>query len=334
MRVFLHLSGEHPTLPRAEALAALEAVGARYKILFDLDQVLVLDVDDLHGVHERLAMSRGICEFYGACEPTTPEIERIAGGLELEGSFAVRIKRVRRHRLDIDTSRLERSIGGMVKGKVDLDEPENIVYGVLSKQLVLGRMLHEVDRSQYEERRPHMRPFFRPGVMMPRNCRAIVNLARARRNEKFVDPFCGTGGFLIEAGLLGADLYGFDVDKEAIEGCRKNLEKFAIGRYELRRLDARELKKEHSNAFDSLAADLPYGISSSTHGMGLEELYSVSLESFSEILKPGKYACVVAPWRVPAREMAVNAGFEISEEHAERIHRSLTRRMLVLKKAR
>ncbi len=332
MRVFFHLSGEHPTLPRSEVFAALEAVEAHYEVLADLDQALVIEVDDLRGVHERLAMSHRICEFYGTCEPNLAEIEKIVGGLEFEGGFAVRIRRIKQHRLDIDTLGLEGKIGGMIEGRVDLDKPENTIYGMLTDRLVLGRVLYEIDRSQYEERRPHKRPYFRPGVMMPRNCRAIVNLARAKSGEKFVDPFCGTGGFLIEAGLLGASVYGFDVDNDAIEGCRKNLERCAVKRYELREKDARELKNEYSDAFDALAADLPYGISTSTYGMGLEELCSASLESFLEILRPGKYACVVAPSRVPLREMAEHAGFEVVEEHTERIHRSLVRRMLVLKK--
>ncbi|MEE8167436.1 MAG: TIGR01177 family methyltransferase [Candidatus Hydrothermarchaeales archaeon] len=337
MRVFFQLSGEHSTLPKAEALAVLEASSVDFKVLLSLDQVLVVEADagNIDGIHERLAMSHGICEFYGACRPALEELIEIARGIDLSGSFAVRVKRIKDYFGEVSTMELESGIGGLLtkKGyKVDLENPENIILGILSSEFVLGRVLYEVDRSQYEARRPHRRPYFRPGVMLPRICRAIVNLTRVKKGEKFIDPFCGTGGFLIEADLVGAKVYGCDVDKEVLEGCKVNLQHHGLTDYHLEAVDARELKEVYPEAFDALAADLPYGISSSTHGSKLEELCSQSMESFFEILKPGGYACVVAPSQVPLKDIAAAAGFNVVEEHLERIHRSLTRRILVLQK--
>ncbi len=335
MRVFFNLSGEHSTLPKAEALAALEAIGADHKVLSSMDQILVMEAEKIDDVQEKLAMSHRICEFYGASAPDHTSVVELTDGIEIQGSFAVRVKRIKDHFKEVSTARLEKWIGEAISrrgNRVHLENPDNIIFGSLTDEFVLGRVLHEVDRSQYEGRKPHRRPYFRPGVMLPRSCRALVNLTRVKKGDRFIDPFCGTGGFLIEAALLGARVHGCDVDGEALLGCERNLQRFGVRDYGLEARDARGLGEDYSGAFDALAADLPYGISSSTHGSSLRDLCLKSMDSFHSILKPGGYVCVVAPSRIPLSEISVNAGFEIVEEHSERIHRSLTRKILVLKK--
>jgi tRNA (guanine10-N2)-dimethyltransferase len=147
-----------------------------------------------------------------------------------------------------------------------------------------------------------------------------------------LDPFCGAGGFLIEAGLMGAEVYGYDIDEDAVRGCRRNLNHFGVKGYQLEVGDARDLKDKYRDFFDAIAADLPYGIQSSTRGMTLEELYKKSLESFFGILKEGGYACIISPEHVVVEALAQEAGFEVVETHSERIHRSLTRKILVIRK--
>lgn len=333
MKIFFVLSGEHPTLPKAEVLAALEGIGARFRVLQDFKQVLVLETDKINLVHEKVALSHTVCEFLGCCDAEMKEIVKLTerGGIEIHGSFAVRVKRIESIHRKISTMELERNIGKIIKGRADLTAPENLIYGVLSDKFVLGKLLHKIDRSQYEKRKPHQRPYFRPGVMLPRNCRAVVNLTRVKAGQKFLDPFCGTGGFLIEAGLIGAKVYGCDIDSEAVEGCEKNLRWCGIKNYKLDVSDARTLK--YKNFFDAIATDPPYGISASTKGLKLEELYESSVASFYEMLKQGKYVCIIAPSKVALEKIAQNAGFEVVEKHLERIHRSLIRKILVMRKA-
>ncbi len=212
---------------------------------------------------------------------------------------------------------------------MDLENPGETILGIVSQRFVIGRVTAEVDRSQYEERRPHKRPYFHPGAMLPRISRACVNLTRVRAGERFLDPFCGTGGFLIEAGLLGAAVHGFDIDAEAVEGCRKNLEQYEID-YNVAVKDSTEPGQK--GIFDAVATDPPYGISASTKGLGLEELYSKALKSIFMALKDGRYACIISPQEVPVERLSEDAGFRVVDTHFERIHRSLTRKILVLKK--
>lgn len=332
MKIFFLLSGEHKTLPNAEALATLEGIGAKFRVLHNFKQVLVLETDKINALHKRVALSHALCEFFGACDADINEIIKLVekSDIEVRGSFAVRVKRIENPSRRMNTMELERNIGKIIKGRTDLKAPENLIYGVLSDKFVLGKLIHKVNRAQYEKRKPHLRPYFRPGVMLPRNCRAVVNLTRVKAGQKFLDPFCGTGGFLIEAGLMGAKVYGCDIEREAVEGCEKNLRWCGIKNYKLEVGDARALKHKYKNFFDAIATDPPYGISASTRGLKLGELYESSIESFYEMLKPGKYACVIAPGKVALEKIAEDTGFEIVEKHFERIHKSLIRKILVV----
>ena len=107
----------------------------------------------------------------------------------------------------------ERLIGTMISGPVSLDNPEIEFRAILSEdRCYFGRVLFHLDRSSYDERNPGKRDFFHPGVMMPRMARTLVNLSCAQAGDVLLDPFCGTGGILIESSLLGVRTIGSDFD--------------------------------------------------------------------------------------------------------------------------
>lgn len=337
MKLLFFLSGEHDTLPSAEVFAVLESEGIGFKVLESFEQVLIVDASDdavLDDISHRLGMTHSICELIGTCQNDEGEIRTLADEVgTIEGSFAVRIKRINKYGGALSTLSLEREIGGMIweksSAKVNLENPEKMFLGIISKRFAIGRVIANIDRSQYEERRPHKRPYFHPGAILPRISRACVNLTRVRPGERFLDPFCGTGGFLIEAGLIGVGVHGFDIDAEAVHGCRKNLDEYGI-KHNVEVKDAMEL--EYKDHFDAVATDPPYGISASTKGLGLEELYARTLRAIYDVLKEKKYACIVSPKEVPVEELSEEVGFGVVETHFERIHRSLTRKISVLKK--
>ncbi len=127
MKLLFFLSGEHETLPPAEVLAVLESNDAKYRVINAFEQVLIADAE-LGDIQDRLGMTHTICEFLGSCENSADEIFNLAEGIQAaENSFAVRIKRIKRHGKALSTAALEREIGGIIgeKGsaKVDLDPP-------------------------------------------------------------------------------------------------------------------------------------------------------------------------------------------------------------------
>ena len=54
--------------------------------------------------------------------------------------------------------------------------------------------------------------------MMPRMARALVNISLVNPGEWLFDPFCGTGGILIEASDVGAVAAGGDMDRVMVTG--------------------------------------------------------------------------------------------------------------------
>ncbi len=331
MKLLFLLSGEHPSLPEAEARAVLEAQGIEYSIVEKEEQVLVIEaeVKDFETLSGRLALTHSLGKLLFSC--SYDEIEKQDYRYEFEGSFCVRVWKI--GKTEVKASSLEREIGRRIaeKGKrVDLKKPEKLFLGIAGKKFYLTEHLASVPRGDFEKRKPHLRPYYRPGAMHPRLSRAMVNLTRVREGELICDPFCGGGGFLIEAGLIGARVYGFDIDEEAIRGAERNLKNVGIGDCTLEVRDMLELES-YKEFFHAVVADPPYGISSSMRGLKREELYSRAVQKIYEMLKQGRYACFVLPLGVKIKPVE---GFKVVERHYFRVHRSLTREILVMKKWR
>ncbi len=341
MDLFFYLSGEHETLPQGEVLAILDSLGVNYSINDASDQALVIstDLEETKILKKRLAFTHAVFEYLGSCDPSFDEItanikERT---IEVEGSYAVRVKRVMGYGKEINIPKLEKAIGDKIGEKgsrtVDLSNPENLFFGLLTdNRFVFGRKLAEIDKSQFENRKPHLRPYFHPSSMRPKLARAIINLSRIRPHEKLIDPFCGTGGLLIEAGLIGAKVFGADINSEMIEGSEKNLLHQGIKGFNLLKTDVTDLKSYYQDYFDAAATDPPYGKSSTTMGQNIIELYKDALETLHVILKPKRYACIVSPETMDLEKLATDQGFKMKEKYLVRIHKSLTRKIIVLRK--
>ncbi len=97
---------------------------------------------------------------------------------------------------------------------------------------------------------------FRTSTSLPSQlARAVVNLV-AKPGDVVLDPVCGTGVLLVEAGRIGCALLGGDLNRKALWWAGKNLA--ARGREaDLQRWDARD--PSHYALADALVADLPYG---------------------------------------------------------------------------
>ena len=333
------LSGEHPTLPPAEVIAAIKAERRAHEVLDRLDQVLVVETKADPQV---FASRLGMCHEIGwhLCTSVVDEVLEAVGSSDIVDliphgrSFAVRVERVKRHSPGIDKLKLAKDIADLVIGEVefevDLAKPEVEVLAVLSDgRCVVGLLAARVDRAQFEARRPTARPVFHPSTLMPRLARCMVNLARAPRGGKLLDPFCGVGGILIEAGLIGVKPVGVDIDPKQIEGARRNLEHYGVTNYQLEVGDARRL---HELEADAVATDPPFGRQATTAGRGLEELYGGALPSIASVLKRNGYACITSPAGLELEELAKGAGLRPIERHEQRVHKTLTRLIYVFRK--
>lgn len=340
-RLMFVLSGEHPTLPAAEAAAAIQAEHRAFKTVEQLDQVLIAETSaSPESLASRLAMCRGICFHLGTCGATEEEMLEAVGSSDIVDlvphgrTFAVHIKRIKRSSPGIDTLELSKRIAEMVahevEFKVDLEYPEVELIGILTgDRCVFGVTATRVDRTQFTRRRPTLRPAFHPSTLQAAFARCMVNLARTPRNGTFLDPFSGIGGILLEAGLIGARVIGVDIERDMIDGARRNLESSGITDFQLMVGDARKLP---ALEVDAIATDPPYGRQATTGGAELEPLYREALQSIGRVLKRRRYICITSPAELDMEEMATDAGLRLIEKHEQRVHRSLTRRIYVFKK--
>ena len=341
--LFFVVSGEHPTLPSSEIKAILEAEGLSYSVRKQSFKLLSLEaqLEALQKVNFRSSM----CETCGIelfeCKGDLKEIlskinETDFSKVMAENeSFAVRIKRTAGTSKDLRRDILEERIGeAILKATrstfVNLKRPDRVFLGVLSEgRFVLGVMIHSRQRGSIATRRPRRRPVFHPATMPPKLARCMVNLARPKRTQLLLDPFCGIGGILIEAGLVGCRVVGCDIKLEMVKGCLRNLEFFRVSPLGLVRADARNPPFGPVNC---IATDPPYGKSASTLGLTTVDLLKGFFNSAADLLVKDGFLCVASPKTVDVSEFGGEAGLELLESHYVYVHRSLTREIAVFRK--
>ncbi len=328
MRIIIELSGEHPTLPRAEALAAMAAERVDVRSTTFGPHLLRLEaVGPVERAVRRLGLAHLVCEELASGD--FDSIRAFARSQDL-GNRTFRV-RARGIGVDIEPRGVEEPLGADFgrTGRVDLDAPQ-IDYRVLvGEEFVLGRILHRVDRTRLEATKVSHRPFSLPISLHPKFARAVVNLAEIPMAGTVLDPFCGTGGILLEAAELGLRGLGFDREEKMIVGARssfRNVGKspdFAV-------VDAGRLPIRPGSVH-GIATDPPYGRAASTRGEPVERLYERAFVAFAEVLTRGAHAAVVLP-----TEKAIDIGMtemELVERHTLRVHRSLARHFCVFVKA-
>ncbi len=335
-------SQEHPELPLAELNAVIECedmdtqvdrVTEGLVILKEISQenfkpyykILTRRLGYTHEVHELILKT--------SVDDLEKDILTVDWSGYIDENFVVRVKRIRS---EIDTVGYERKLGTLILDnsqniKVNLSKPKTLVRVVAhGNDLFVGIERIKLDKKHFEDSKPHKRPFFYPGSMNPKLARCMVNLSRIRAGELLLDPFCGTGGILIEAGLIGCKLVGSDIYWKMQNGTAINLDYYGITDYRTFHLDVRELKMYEKVA--SVVTDPPYGISTSTGDVDGEEIFNEFFHAIYDNMKDDAYLCMASPHYVDLKPMVDEVGFEIVEQYGIKMHRSLTRIISVIRK--
>ncbi|MCW3134215.1 MAG: methyltransferase domain-containing protein [Methanophagales archaeon] len=358
MELAFELSGEHETLPKSEVFACLHALSISYAEKIFSEGILVVDMqlshEALDTLSRRLGMTHCIYEVKGMSKPEEREILAVVknadmGNIMEQGhTFAVRVKVksnfISEERKPLSLGRsLERKAGEIIKRKgykVNLTNPSKTFVLLLTNQTCFFcLLLHATDKKQFEGRKPHLRPFFSPGVIQPKIARALVNLSGIKERELFLDPFCGTGGILIEAGLIGATLVGIDVQEKMVRGAEENLKAYGLTG-DLIIGDASKIALQ-DNSVDAVVTDMPYGRSSLISGSGyffaesralfLEGLYQNTLNEVHRVLRTRGKAVIVSN-SSSFYSLSHEYNFRILENHKYRVHKSLSRYIAVLER--
>jgi len=341
--LFFLLSGEHETLPVSELKAILEAEGHRYGVVGQLRQVVRVEADlsCIESIVRRAALTRVCCAEIFCAKAETEEVlkqSRLASFekyLKRGESFAVRVRRIGESAPEVDSVGLEREIGAAVLdrvegAKVSLTRPDVTFFGVLTGDFfVLGRKLAEIIPKAFVMRGPRRRPFFHPSAMPAKLARCMVNLAQPRAGDLVLDPFCGTASMLIEAGLIGCRVVGFDVQWRMVRGSLCNLRHFGVEADGVLMADAR---CPPVRGVDCVVTDPPYGRSAKTLGREVADIVGDFLRVAADFVARGRRLCIAFPKGVRIGKLAGDSGFKVVESHYVYVHRSLTREVAVLER--
>jgi tRNA (guanine10-N2)-dimethyltransferase len=318
----LELGGEDDAFAAAEAGVATTGVECVAPGLALAD---ALDAERFRS----LAFGRRAGRLLARCSPSVESAAAVIrdATIDREGSVAVRARDVR-GTTDVDTQTAERVIGDTLVAagfSVDLEDPDNVLLALFSADVcLLAWQVVESDRG-YGDRLPTDRPFFQPGSMDPLLARAVVNLAGVDPGDVVVDPMCGTGGLLIEAGLVGARPVGFDAQQKMASGARTNLAEYLDGPWNVGQADATVLPLRDGD-LDAVVFDAPYGRQSKIETHTLADLVGGALAEARRVAQRGVLVADRS-WRVAAE----NAGWRVETVFERRVHRSLDRYVHVLR---
>lgn len=338
------LSGEHEELPFAELKVLLEVYEINTNNIDTFGNYCVLEGNFTPEIIEKIIKRGGYLneghlvllehQINGNNNEWLKDFYRKVEDLEIplshEDSFAVRVLKLDKES-KINSMDVEKELGRIVKDKTDskvnLKNPLKVVRVVVLKdRIYLALILEKRDREYFQKNRPHLRAYFHPGCILPKLARCLVNLSRLKEGDTLLDPFCGTGGFLIEGGFMGLKLIGSDIDDNMVNGTLLNLKSYNLTGHiiSIKKWNAGDIQSflEQLNIkhVDGIVTDPPYGISTSAKG-NVEEI----LNNLENVLKKDGYL-------VFASSRKINLDLELMEMYELYIHKSLTRYIHVYKK--
>lgn len=340
--IFIVLSGEHPTLPIAEVDSVLTSEGIESRLIAIHGNVaLVESRKRIYSIlKHRSAMVLAAGRLLFTSRPSKRSIllssTKSVSKIGKSHSICVRVRRYGGAHPELGRSKLEGEIGSAMLSKankrlrIDLRHPDTTLLGIITNRaFVMGVLNLTTDRGAFDRRRPRTRPFFKPGVLEPRIARVFVNLSHLNASKVFYDPFLGTGGFLVEACFVGRYALGSDADLRMVKGARDNLRHYDFENFDLFLGDAARIPLKR---VDCVSFDPPYGRATSTRKRLTKDLIQSSLMEIAQIVSHEGYITFAFPSNLKIEPQLQVTGFSVVERHSMRVHRSLTRSILVLKR--
>ena len=252
------------------------------------------DESHLEDICSRVALTKEVGELLCTFDPADLEPLR---GIELpEGSFAVRASRFEGMMKDVDSQALTRSVGQILsaKNQVNLKEPDITVRLLMCDVCQLYVLTHVTETGPLRARKVSERPFFSPISLHPKYARALINLTGVKRGGTVLDPFCGTGGIVIEAAAMGMKALASDFDPAMVDGTIENIEYFGLEISGFAVADIKDIPTIFSEV-DAVVCDPPYGRSTKTGGEAVDAIYAKAAEAIPKVLVPGGRLGMVLP---------------------------------------
>ncbi len=328
INLIFYLSGELEEVATKEVENFVKYV-LNGKVIDRDRQILICKVSNIHSL-ERLALIHEVSlHLFSGDFDNLDCLFDLLERIEIPNDkMCVRVKNIGGKR--VKSQELEKNLGAILwrrGARISVSNPDKILRVYVSERFHLGWLLYKTNKKQFLERRPDLKPFFRPGAILPRLARGLVNIT-AIKDGTILDPMCGTGTIIIEAGLIGLDFIGIEIFEKIAKGCKMNLKHYNLPTNVIIG-DAREMPLKDESV-DAIVTDFPYLRSSKTFGE-IEELYTKSFEEFSRVLsKDGR---VVFISNIDVEEL-FSPLFKMESKFYQKVHKSLVRRIYVCKKRR
>lgn len=233
-----------------------------------------------------------------------------------KNNFKLIIHKVPKLPKDFNEKNLSSYIYRQLKNpEVRLRNPETIFEIFFTDRAYVTLRVH-TNSEDFNSRKSHNRPEPHPTSLHPKIARAMVNLTGIKRGRLF-DPFCGAGGILIEAGLMGLKPVGYDLDRIMLRRAEINLRHFGVNAV-LQQKDATTV-----NNIKYICTDLPYARNSKAKD--LEQLYTEFLTSLKF-----REAVIAFPDKINYKAIILKTGHNVRKEYSYYLHKSLTKKIVVL----
>ena len=295
-------------------------------------------------------------------EDLLEKVTQMIQDAKFKGSLAVRTMRIDGRINGFSTQSAAGKIGSIAVAEqftVDLENPE-IEIGLIadggSNIVACGWLVGNFDDSiGTASRRATERPFFRPISLDPRLARLAVNLACGPIDERAVlDPMTGTGGFAVEAVMMGRKCIAVDINQAMVEGTKQNIAWALEGQstkndYQVVTGDACQLSETIEESWheqiSGIVLDPPYGRNS--HGSHNHyDLIGKTLQSARMVIGNDAKLVLIVPiipnkdetdeiellhgnWG-KLKQLLSDCGSKITGQWKEHVHGSLSRLILLV----
>ena len=354
MKYIFLLSGDYIELAKEEVISLFDV--QKYDLLGNILIADLKNTKSLNKLSRRLALTKSIYRLLFECKVSelTKLMKKYDWDCVYKTSFCLRVQC-----FDIDKKNIKKKFSekdlskyiwnSVQNPKVNLESPKTKIELFFIKGKAYCGLLTEELKGDFESRKAHLRPFSHPSSLHPKLARALVNITGIKENETLLDPFCGTGGFLIECGLMGIKVFGYDISKNMAKGCKENLKHFNIKNFKIINKNALYINKK----FDYVVTDLPYGLNSNVYLQcnknsiqnksnkinlkinrknqikNIEKFYLKFLKNLRRKLK--KKAVIIFPSYVNYKKLLKFAKFEIEKDFEIYMHRGLTRKIVKIR---
>lgn len=272
--------------------------------------------------YQKLAFTKAAYEILFSCSKKEVEnkIKKYFWNKIITGTFCVRSS--------TDEQKFATMIWNILKKKkstnpkVDLRNPNVLIhFFFVGKKVFVTKKLWQ-NQNTFLERKAQHRPGFYPASLHPQLALGMVNLSGVISGT-IVDPFCGTGGILIEASFSKRKSFGFDISNWMLEKCQQNLAYYKMKKVQIQRADATLFRKKCA----AIVTELPFG--KNTKSQDLILLYTRFLEN----AKQNTSTVVVSfPNFIDYKKMCKATKWKIISDFKWYLHASLSKHIVVLKR--